>query len=207
MTGGGQHGAAGSTSAGSSSAATTGIEGTWTVDTSIGSFSDFTDSFVGYRVQEVLGSIGANTAVGRTPAVSGTMTISGTTVTATEITADLTQLASDDQRRDGQLRRQGIETSQFPNATFKLTTPIELGSVPADGTAVKVTATGDLTLHGVTKSVQIAMAAKLSGGTIVVTGSLPIAFADYNITKPNSFAVLSIEDTGTMELQLFFTKS
>ena len=198
---------AGSTSAGSSSAASTGIEGTWTVDTSIGSLSDFTDSFVGYRVQEVLGSIGANTAVGRTPAVSGTMAISGTTVTAAEITADLTQLASDDQRRDGQLRRQGIETSQFPNATFKLTTPIELGSVPADGTAVKVTATGDLTLHGVTKSVQIAMAAKLSGGTIVVTGSLPIAFADYDITKPNSFAVLSIEDTGTMELQLFFTKS
>ena len=39
-----------------------------------------------------------------------------------------------------------------------------------------------------------------------MTGSLPIAFADYNITKPNSFAVLSIEDTGTMELQLFFTK-
>jgi polyisoprenoid-binding protein YceI len=105
------------------------------------------------------------------------------------------------------LRNQGIQISQFPNATFKLTSPIELGSVPADGTAVKATATGDLTLHGVTKSVQVAMQAKRSGNTIVVTGSLPITFADYSITKPNSFAVLSIEDTGTMEFQLFFTKS
>jgi len=190
-----------------SSGATAGIDGTWTVDTSIGSFNDFTNSFVGYRVKEVLGSIGANTAVGRTPAVTGTMTISGTAVTAVEITAGLTQLQSDDDRRDGRLRNQGIQTAQFPTATFKLTAPIELGSVPADGEAVKVTATGDLTLHGVTKSVQVAMEAKLSGDAIVVTGSLPIAFADYGIEKPTSFAVLSIEDSGTMELQLFFTRN
>src|SRR5437773_8359159 len=94
------------------------LSGTWTIDPSIGSFSDFSDSFVGYRVQEQLASIGANTAVGRTPAVTGSMTISGTTVTAAEFTADLTNLQSDDDRRDGTLRRQGIQTSQFPNATF-----------------------------------------------------------------------------------------
>ena len=175
------------------------------MDTSLGSFSDFTSSFVGYRVQETLASIGANTAVGRTPAVSGTLTLSGTIVTAAEITADLTQLKSDDDRRDGQLRRQGIQTSQFPNATFTLTKPIDLGSIPADGTSVSVTATGDFTLHGVTKSVEIPLQAKLSGSTIVVTGSLPIAFADYGIEPPNSFVVVSIEDHGIMELQLLFT--
>ena len=188
-----------------SSAAASGLDGTWNVDTSLGSFSDFTSSFVGYRVQETLASIGANTAVGRTPAVSGTLTLSGTTVTAAEITADLTQLKSDDDRRDGQLRRQGIETGTFPNATFTLTKPIDLGSIPADGTSVSVTATGDFTLHGVTKSVEIPLQAKLSGSTIVVTGSLPIAFSDYGIEAPNSFVVVSIEDHGIMELQLLFT--
>ena len=45
----------------------------------------------------------------------------------------------------------------------------------------------------------------MSGSTIVVTGSLPIAFADYSIGKPESFKVLSIDDHGTMELQLFFS--
>ena len=77
--------------------------------------------------------------------------------------------------------------------------------MPADGKEISATANGQLTLHGVTKDVQIALKAKLSGSTIVVTGSLPIAFADYSIEKPNSFHVLSIDDHGTMELQLFFT--
>ena len=205
-------------SAGSSAAATSsassssttlsgGIDGTWNVDTSIGSFSDFSDSFVGYRVQEQLASIGGNTAVGRTPAVSGSLTIAGTKVTAVTIQADLTGLKSDDNRRDGQLSHQGLETSTYPTATFSLASPIDLGSVSADGAEVSVTATGKLTLHGQTKDVQIPLKAKLSGNTIVVTGSLEITFADYGISKPNSFAVLSIADTGTLELQLFFTKA
>jgi polyisoprenoid-binding protein YceI len=145
--------------------------------------------------------------VGRTPNVSGSLTISGTQVTAATITADLTTLQSDDQRRDGQLARQGIQTSQFPTATFKLTSPIELGSVPADGKEIQVTASGQLTLHGQTKDVQIPLKARLSGSTIAISGSLPIAFADYGIQKPNSFMVLSIADEGTMELQLFFTRA
>jgi polyisoprenoid-binding protein YceI len=196
-----------STAASSQPVASGGIDGTWNVDTSIGSFADSTSSFVGYRVQEELASIGASTAVGRTPNVSGSLTISGTQVTAATITADLTTLQSDDQRRDGQLARQGIQTSQFPTATFKLTAPIELGSVPADGKEIQVTASGQLTLHGQTKDVQIPLKARLSGSTIAISGSLPIAFADYGIQKSNSFMVLSIADEGTMELQLFFTRA
>jgi polyisoprenoid-binding protein YceI len=199
--------AASSAASSSSTALSGGIDGTWNVDTSIGSFSDFSDSFAGYRVQEQLASIGGNTAVGRTPAVSGSLTIAGTKVTGVTVQADLTGLKSDDNRRDGQLSHQGLETSTYPTATFSLTSPIDLGSVPADGAEVSVTATGRLTLHGQTKDVQIPLNAKLSGNTIVVTGSLEIAFADYGISKPNSFAVLSIADTGTLELQLFFTKA
>jgi polyisoprenoid-binding protein YceI len=191
-------------SAGSSAAAS--VDGTWNVDTTIGSFSDFSDSFVGYRVQEELSGIGANTAVGRTPNVSGTLTIANDQVTGTDITADLTTLQSNDQRRDGQLRHQGIETSTFPTAEFKLTQPIS-GTIPAENTEVEVQATGDLTLHGVTKQVTIPLKAKWAGDVIEVAGSTEITFADYNITPPSSFLVLSIADHGTLELQLFFTKA
>jgi polyisoprenoid-binding protein YceI len=196
-----------STATASSSSLTGSIDGTWNVDTTIGSFSDFTDSFVGYRVQEQLASLGGNVAVGRTPDVSGSLTISGTSVTAATIEADLTGLKSDDDRRDGQLARQGIETATYPTATFTLTTPIDLGTVPTDGQAVEVTAHGTLTLHGQTREVDIPLTANLSGSTIVVGGSLQITFADYGIEKPASFAVLSIADQGTFELQLFFTKA
>ncbi len=191
----------------STAAAGNGVTGTWKVDPSIGSFADFTSSFVGYRVQEELATIGGNIAVGRTPNVNGSLTIDGTKVTAASIEADLTSLKSDDDRRDGQLRRQSLQTSEFPTATFTLTSPIDLGSVPTDGKEVDVTAKGQLTLHGVTKDVQIPLKAKLSGNVIGVTGSLPISFADYGIQKPNSFVVVSIADNGTMELQLFFTRS
>jgi len=180
--------------------AAAGIEGTWAVQAS-GS------SFVGYRVQETLAGIGGNTAVGRTTNVTGTLTITGTSVTQVEITADLTTLRSDDDRRDGQLRDRGLETRTYSTATFKLDQPIELGSVPVEGQVADVTATGELTLHGVTKTVQIPLQARLSGGVIEVIGSLQVQFADYGIVPPTSFIALSVEDHGTMELDLSFTRS
>lgn len=194
-----------SIAAASSPLASGSLEGTWKVDATIGSFSDSTASFVGYRVQEQLASIGANTAVGRTPNVSGSLTITGTRLTAVSVTADLTALQSDDPRRDGQLVRGGIQTGTYPTATFTLTSPIDLGATPSDGHEIDVTATGQLMLHGQTKTVQIALKARFSGSVIEVVGSLPIVFSDYGIQKPSSFAVLSIADQGTMELQLFFT--
>ena len=185
----------------------TGAAGEWRVDTSIGSFSDFTGTFVGYRVDETLVGNKANTAVGRTPDVIGTLVLDGSTITSVEISADLTYLVSDDSRRDGRLREQAIETGRFPDATFKLTRPIDLGSVPADGATFDVTATGELTLHGVTNAVSIPLHAVLSGDVVSVTGSIEIAFVDYGIEKPTSFAVLSIADYGIMELQLHFRRS
>jgi polyisoprenoid-binding protein YceI len=181
-----------------------GLDGTWTVDQTIGSFSDFSDSFVGYRVNETFTNQKANTAVGRTPQVTGTLTLAGTSITSVEITADLTRLTSDDDRRDGQLQRQAIETEQFPSATFKLTTPIDLGTVPADGQTIDATATGELTLHGVTQTIEVPIQAKLTGDVVTVTGSIDILFADYGIEQPTSFLVLSIEDHGIMEFQLHF---
>ena len=79
------------------------LSGTWKIDTTIGDFSDFTSAFVGYRVQEELARIGAKTAVGRTPDVSGSLTLDDTTITAVEITVDMTTLQSDDSNRDGQM--------------------------------------------------------------------------------------------------------
>lgn len=81
---------------------------------SIGSFSTFTSSFVGYRVQEELVGIGGNTAVGRTPDVSGTMTTVGLTLTKAEFTANLQTLASDESQRDNRLRQQALESDRFP---------------------------------------------------------------------------------------------
>ena len=122
------------------------------------------------------------------------------------MTANVADLQSDNENRDGQLQRQALQTAQFPTATFKLTSPIELGTAPADGETITATATGELTLHGVTKTVEIPIQARLSGDVVTVAGSIDILFADYDIDQPTSFLVLSIEDHGTMELQLHFRR-
>lgn len=180
--------------------------GTWSADASVGSFADFSGSFVGYRVQEELASIGAATAVGRTPDVTGSLVLDGSTLSSVEITADLTTLESDDDRRDGQLGRQGIQTDTFPTATFTLTEAIQLPDGALTGETVAVTAVGDLTLHGVTQRVEVPITATLADGVITVTGSIEISFADFDIEAPSSFLVLSIADHGTMEFQLHFTE-
>ena len=195
---------AGSPAAGDSPAAAGSLAGTWNVDPSIGSFNysanDFSGSFVGYRIDEQLANIGANTAVGRTPDVTGTLVVDGTSVTSVDVSADLSSLQSDDQRRDGQVRRLDLGT-----ATFKLTSPIALATLPTDGSTVDATARGDLTIHGVTKRVEIPVQASRKGDVVTVTGSVPIVFADYDVTPPTSFIAVSVEDHGIIEFQLHFS--
>lgn len=79
--------------------------------------------------------------------------------------------------------------------------------MPADGETLEATATGELTLYGVTRAVMVPVQARLSGDVVTVTGSIEILFADYDIERPTSFLVLSIEDHGILEFQLRFRRS
>jgi polyisoprenoid-binding protein YceI len=196
------------TTAATTATSSSAIAGTWTVDTSVGEFSfeDSTGTFVGFRVDEELSGIGSTTAVGRTPEVSGTITIDGTTVTAATIEADLSSITTNDSRRNGRVQ-EALETSTFPDATFVLSEPIDLGASAASGQAVTVDAIGELTIHGVTKTVTIPLQAQLVNGTVVIVGSMPITFADYGVSVPSSAIVLSVKDNGTLELQLFLQQS
>jgi polyisoprenoid-binding protein YceI len=184
------------------------IEGDWTVDTSIGAFDqDFTSTWAGYRVDEELANVGTNTAVGRTPDVTGTMSVEGTEVTAVDVEVDLTTLQSDNGTRDGALRTRGLESDQFPTATFTLTEPLALPEGVDSGEAVTAQATGDLTIHGVTQPVTVDVEATLSGGAAAIVGQAPVVLTDFDIEAPTGFSVLSIKDEGTFEFQLFFTRS
>ena len=184
--------------AGANGASSDDLTGTWTIDSA--------NSFVGYRIDEELRAIGSTTAVGRTSDVTGSLAFDGSTITAVEVVADLSTLASDDSRRDGQLRRQALETNQFPEATFVLTEPIAIEGAPASGETIAATAVGDLTIHGVTNRVELALEGQFVDGVVVVVGSTVILLADYDIEKPSAMSVLSVSDQATMEMQLVFTR-
>lgn len=162
--------------------------------------------FVGYRVLELFGGETVKKeAAGRTPIVEGTMVVDGAEVTDVDITADLTGLESDSSRRDGMVQGTVLQTSEFPEATFVLTEPVDLGGEPSLDAPVTTTATGELTVHGVTKEVTFELEARWNGDTIDVAGSTPVVFADFGITAPETPAV-SVDTEGTIELQLTFIR-
>lgn len=166
------------------------------------------DSFVGYRVQETFAAaVIESTATGRTAQVQGSLSIQGATIDSVDFTADLRTLTSDREQRDSKIRTDGLESDRFPDATFKLTKPIQLDQVPAAGETVTATATGDFTLHGVTRSVQIPVEGRWDGARLQVVGNLPILFSDYDIKAPNIGGFVSVRDEGEMEFQLFLERS
>ncbi len=163
-------------------------DGTWKVSSG---------STAGYRIKESLFGV-SNTAVGRTTAVTGSITIVASAVTTGSFSVDLTKVTSDRSQRDSQFQGRIMDTSSFPTATFTLTQPIQLATLPADGVQITANATGNLNLHGVTKSVTFPVTARRSTGTIQVNGSIPITFADYNISNPSG-GPATTGDSGTME--------
>lgn len=171
------------------------IEGTWVL-------AERDGSFVGYRVEEELVTIGYKEAVGRTSTIEATITIADGQLTAVTVTADLRDLESDDSRRDQALQFQALEASRFPTATFELTEAVAVPEGLATGESISLEAMGTLTLHGVTQPVTIPLEAEVVDGVMVVVGSLPILFADYDIAQPQAPILVSIEDNGVMELQL-----
>jgi polyisoprenoid-binding protein YceI len=174
-------------------------------DTSVvGTWSVASGSEAGYRVREKLANLPAQSdAVGRTPDVTGTVVIDDAAVSAATFTVDLTTLESDEDRRDS--RVQGtLQTDQFPNATFELTSPIDLQD-PTAATAT-VNAVGDLTLHGVTKSVTIPIEAARNGEQLELVGSITFPMADFGITPPNVGGFVTVEDDATLELKLFLER-
>jgi polyisoprenoid-binding protein YceI len=173
-------------------AATAPLDGTWTVGSG---------SQAGYRVDEVLFGQ-TTTAVGRTSSVTGQMVITGDQVSSATFTVDMTTVHSDRSQRDEQFQTRIMDTAQFPHATFTTTAPIALSPVPANGVVIHPTATGKLTLHGVTKDVTVPLTARRSGNLIQVSGSIPVVFADYDIANPSTAGVVTTQDHGTVEFLL-----
>jgi polyisoprenoid-binding protein YceI len=176
-------------------------DGTWRV-------SDDGKSYVGYRVREQLAFLNSpNEAVGRSSAVTGTMEVAGDRVEAVKIEADLTQLTSDETRRDNAIRQQGLESDRYPTASFVLTEPVQLEGAPVAGEEVKGTGKGRLTVHGVTRDVELGLTGRWSGSTIQVVGQLPVKMSDFQIQAPRVGPVVSIEDSLTVDFNLAFERA
>ena len=184
--------------------------GVWTVVTVDGD-GDLSDdpavSFAGYRVVEVLaGGVDESTVVGRTTGVTGSIELSETALVAATVEVDMSTLRTDDSHRDSHARK-SLDTKEFPQAVFALTEPLYLPVQAYEGEPFSASARGDLTIKGVTNHAVFDLQAQLVDDTIVVVGSAEVAFGDYDVTAPTSPSVISVEDHGVMEFQLYFSRS
>ena len=181
------------------------ITGTWSVDKTIGSFGidESTSSFVGFRIQEVLGrGIGEVTAVGRTPLVDGTINFVEGSLTKAEIIADLTELRTDRSMRDSKVQS-ALNTSTHPNAVFVLDETISINN----SKIIDSTVPGSLTVNGLTNQIEVELQGQLVGQIMTVVGKFEVALSDYEVEAPSAPVVVSVEDTAIVEFQLFFIKA
>lgn len=168
------------------------VTGTWVIGPG---------SIAGYRVHEILFGQ-SHTAVGRTSQVSGGIVISGTEVTAADFTVDMASVKSDQGARDYQFRGFIMETSDYPHATFQLTSPIRLAGVPDVGRTITQQAVGDLTLRGQKRSITFTLSAeRLGADAIDVNAEIPITLSEWHIPNP-SFAVAQVGKSGILEVLL-----
>jgi polyisoprenoid-binding protein YceI len=176
------------------------LAGTWTVG----------EGTAGYRVREKLANLPApSDAVGRTNAVTGQVTISGQDgaykANNANFTVDVSQLKSNEDRRDNKIRSIGLETDKFPQATFAAAGPIDIPQDAADGKIVTVQAEGDMTMHGMTKKITIPLQIQRNGTQVQIAGNYEFSWSDFGMTAPSLPPFVSV--TGNPKLEFIIKLS
>lgn len=178
--------------------ATTGIDGTWMVQPG---------SQAGYRAQQHLlwQPIDVN---GRTSSVLGSAEVDKSRLMSADFVVDAGSLESAHHGRDQRFSGADVmDAKKFPTAEVAVTAPVDLSSVPDDGRPVQVDVPVKLTLHGVSKQESARASIRRTGDRVDVAGSIPITFADYQITPPKLLAgVLEIQPGATIEFLVHLAK-
>jgi polyisoprenoid-binding protein YceI len=167
------------------------LDGTWNV---VGG------SVAGFRVQGSFVGF-SNDVVGRTSAVTGTVSLSGDHVVGVTFRVGLTSL-----QVDGKPQRQfaaSLDTRDHPDATIRLTQHVKLNHSFTSGSAITTTATGQLTMRGITRPVNVSISARYDGSLVQVAGSIPVSFSPWGITRPAGYgSVATLADHGVAEFLL-----
>ena len=133
-----------------------------------------------------------------------TLNPDGTFASNSKISVDMTTVTTDDRQRTESIRRDPLEVTRFrtselvPKTTMGLTLPL-----PSSG-EFTFKLIGDLTLHGVTKTVTFDVRATRADGKLTATATANPSwkFGDFGMQPPTSFSVLSIVDEIRMEFAL-----
>jgi polyisoprenoid-binding protein YceI len=137
-----------------------------------------------------------NLAIGRTKGVAGEIQVDMANPAKSQIgtiVIDVSQLTSDEGRRDNYIRNNGLESSKYPQATFK---PTKIEGLPASakpGDTLTLKVTGDLTVKDVTKPVTFDVTLKADQDKLTGNAATEILLSDFG-AGPIQLAMLQTED-------------
>ncbi len=159
-----------------------------------------------YKVREQLASINFPTdAIGKTSQISGQIVVQpdGKIDAAnSKFTVDLSTLVSDRPQRDNFIKRNVLQTDQYPDATFVPTQVSGLPSpVPTSG-SVTFKLTGNMTIRDVTKPVTWDVTGQVQGNQASGQATTSFTFEYFNLQQPRVPVVLSVVDNITLQVNL-----
>ena len=151
-----------------------------------------------------------NDAVGKTNAVAGSVTINsdGSIDSAnSKFTVDANTLQTDQSMRDNYVKRNILQTSQYPQIVF---VPKQVSGLPAalpQSGDVSFTVTGDLTIRNVTKSVIWEVTGSIANGEATGKATTSFTFEEFNLSQPQVPVVLSVVNKITLGLTIVLQAS
>jgi polyisoprenoid-binding protein YceI len=96
---------------------------------------------------------------------------------------DASSYQTDNYQRDEDVKSNALEVSEFPTITFEST---RLSDIQKDGNTAKMVVAGRLTLHGVSKDIEVPVAAQVDNqGHFVADGSYAFKFEEYGVKRPS----------------------
>lgn len=181
-------------------AATTDINGTWHVVPGVIP----NHSSAGFTFDEILPAERKTTS-GSTIAVTGDLEVANDTLNSGLITVDMSNISTDQEKRDINVRAKLFHTDEFPTATFEVTEPVDLTAVPADGTVGEVVVPGELTIHGQSNDVAPTFAVLRDGDQVILSSDIEINRLDYNVETPE-FIAAQVDEIGAINVRLTLEK-
>jgi polyisoprenoid-binding protein YceI len=149
---------------------------------------------------------GFNGAVGVTKTISGDIAVDLTNVANSQIgdiTINISEFKSDNDRRDGFIRQNFLQSNKYPFATLTNATVVGLPTGPyQDGTTLKFQIKGTLTVHDTKRDTTFDATGTYKGGTLVVTATTDLKMSDFGIETPNIGGLLKVDDAVRLMVNL-----
>lgn len=180
--------------------ASTDMNGSWTVVP--GSIPNTTSA--GFTFDEILPGEEKTTS-GSTAGVTGGIEIANNSLTSGLVTVDMTNISTDQEKRDINVRMKLFNTDEFPTATFEVTESVDLSSIPDDGTVGQVVVPGELTVHGQTNDVTPTFDVLRDGDQVIIASDIEINRLDYGVETPE-FVAAKIAEMGEINVRLTLEK-